>query len=167
LSEESSRYRRPERRPPNELAPRVADTRSPDPLDTLGHKGENEQMTFRMDVRVERVLEEGIYDAVLDNVEMKDTKNGERLMWTFRIPDEDDTTVVGWSSLSPSTRAKSCQWAAVLMGEIDPKIGWGPEDVIGRECRVVLSVYEDGQGVEKNGVDKVLRSKAGDPKAPF
>jgi len=124
-------------------------------------------MTFRMDVRVERVLEEGIYDAVLDNVGMKDTKNGDRLMWTFRIPDEDDTTVVGWSSLSPSTRAKSYQWAAVLMGEIDPKTGWGPEDVIGHECRVVLSVYEDGQGIEKNGVDKVLRPKNGESKAPF
>jgi hypothetical protein len=124
-------------------------------------------MTFRMDVRVERVLKEGIYDAVLEHVEMRDTKNGDRLMWTFRIPDENEATVVGWSSLSPSTRAKAYQWAAVLMGEIDPKIGWGPEDVIGGKCRVVLSVYEDGQGIEKNGVDKVLRPKAEEPKAPF
>ena len=116
-------------------------------------------MSFRMSVRVEKVLEEGIYDAILDNVEDRDTKNGERLMWTFRIPSEDDVQVVGWSSLSPSTRAKAYQWASTIMGEIDPKAGWGPEDVIGGKCRVVLDTYVDSQGIEKNGVDKVLKPK--------
>lgn len=128
-------------------------------------------MTFHMDVKIEKVLEEGVYDAILENVVDKETKNGERLMWTFRIPDEDDAEVIGRSSLSPSTKAKAYQWAAALMGEIDPKAGWGPEDVIGNPCRVVLSVYEDSQGFEKNGVDKVLKpkgraSKADDPSAP-
>jgi hypothetical protein len=117
-------------------------------------------MSFRMSVRVEKVLEEGIYDAALDNVEDKETKNGERLMWSFRIPSEDDAIVVGWSSLSPSTRAKPYEWATAIMGEIDPKTGWGPEDVIGSKCRVVLDTYEDSQGIEKNGVDKVLKPKA-------
>ncbi len=128
-------------------------------------------MSFHMDVKVEKVLEEGVYDAVLEYVVDKDTKNGERLMWTFRIPDEEDAEVIGWSSLSPSTKAKAYQWAAALMGEIDPKTGWGPEDVIGKDCRVVLSVYEDAQGFDKNGVDKVLKpkgraSKADDPPEP-
>ena len=116
-------------------------------------------MSFRMSVRVEKVLEEGVYDAVLDNVEEKETKNGERLMWTFRIPSEDDVQVVGWSSLSPSTRAKAYQWASAIMGEIDPKLGWGPEDVVDGECRVVLDTYVDSQGIEKKGVDKVLKPK--------
>jgi len=116
-------------------------------------------MSFRMSVRVEKVLEEGLYDAILDNVEDKETKNGERLMWTFRIPSEDDATVTGWSSLSPSTRAKAYQWASAIMGEIDSKLGWGPEDVIGGRCRVVLDTYVDSQGIEKNGVDKVLKPK--------
>jgi hypothetical protein len=124
-------------------------------------------MSFRMSVRVERVLEEGIYDAILDNVEDRDTKNGERLMWTFRIPSEEDATVTGWSSLSPSTRAKAYQWASAIMGEIDPRLGWGPEDVVGGKCRIVLDTYEDSQGIEKNGVDKVLKPKIEDPKAPF
>jgi hypothetical protein len=116
-------------------------------------------MAFRMSVRVEKVLEEGIYDAVLDNVEKKDTKKGERLMWSFRIPSEDDAIVVGWSSLSPHARAKPYQWAATIMGEIDPKTGWGSEDVIGGKSRVVLDTYEDSQGIKKNGVDKVLKPK--------
>jgi hypothetical protein len=40
-------------------------------------------LSFRMDVRVEKVLEDGAYDAKLLNVEQKETKFGDRLMWTF------------------------------------------------------------------------------------
>jgi hypothetical protein len=117
-------------------------------------------MSFRMSVRVERVLEEGVYDAILDDVVDKDTKNGQRLMWTFCIPSEDDVNVTGWSSLSPSTRAKAYLWASAIMGEINPKIGWGPEDVIGGKCQVVLDTYEDSNGIKKNGVDRVLKPRA-------
>jgi hypothetical protein len=81
-------------------------------------------------------------------------------MWTFRIPSEDATTVIGFTSMSPSTKAHAYTWAAAIMGDIDPKIGWGPEDVIGGKGRVVLGTYEDAQGVEKNKVEKVLRAKA-------
>jgi hypothetical protein len=38
-----------------------------------------------MDVKVEKVLEDGAYDAKLMNVEQKETKFGDRLMWTFEI----------------------------------------------------------------------------------
>ena len=75
-------------------------------------------------------------------------------MWTFEVSDEN-TEVVGFTSMSPSTKAKAYQWAAAIMGEIDPKIGWGPEDVIGGGCTVVLEVAEDAQGAEKNKVVKV------------
>jgi hypothetical protein len=51
-------------------------------------------MTFHMDVKVEKVLEEGVYDAVLENVVDKDTKNGERLMWTFRMGTLSKTSTV-------------------------------------------------------------------------
>ncbi len=113
-----------------------------------------------MDVKVDRVLEDGTYDAILDNVVDKETKFGERLMWTFRIPGEGDTTVVGFTSMSPSTKTYAFQWATAIMGEIDPKIGWGPEDVTGGKCRVSLGTYKDAQGVEKNKVEKVPRYKA-------
>src|SRR5829696_7665511 len=115
-------------------------------------------MSFRMEVKVERVLEEGTYAATLANVEKKETKFGERLMWTFDIP-EENTEVVGFTSTSYSTNAKAYNWAKAIMGEIDPKIGWGPEDVIGGECVVVLEVAEDAQGSEKNKVQKVKPPK--------
>jgi hypothetical protein len=114
-------------------------------------------LSFRMDVKVERVLEDGAYDAKLINVEQKETKFGDRLMWTFEV-DGENTEVVGFTSMSPSTKAKAYQWAVAIAGEIDPKVGWGPEDLIGGECVVVLEAAEDAQGTEKNKVVKVIKS---------
>ena len=116
-------------------------------------------MGFRMEVRVDRVLDKGSYRAVLENVEEKETKFGSRLMWTFLLPGEK-VQVVGFTSMSPSTKANAYRWAAAIAGGIDPKIGWGPEDVIDRECVVVLDVAEDAQGVERNKVVGVKPNNA-------
>jgi hypothetical protein len=77
-------------------------------------------LSFRMDVKVEKVLEDGAYEARLVNVEQKETKFGDRLMWTFEV-DGENTEVVGFTSMSPSTKAKAFQWAAAIVGEIDPR----------------------------------------------
>ena len=121
-------------------------------------------MSFRMDVRVEKVLEDGAYDAKLTNVEQKETKFGDRLMWTFEVA-EENTEVVGFTSMSPSTKAKAYQWALAIVGEIDPKLGWGPEDLIGGECIVALEAAEDAQGSEKNKVVKVKPPRTNKPGA--
>jgi hypothetical protein len=113
-----------------------------------------------MEVKVEKVLEDGAYDAKLVNVEQKETKFGDRLMWTFQI-DGENTEVVGFTSMSLSTKAKAYQWAAAIAGEIEPKLGWGPEDLIGGECVVVLDAAEDAQGTEKNKVVKVKPPRKG------
>ena len=115
-------------------------------------------MSFRMDVKVEKVLEDGAYDARLVNVEQKDTKFGDRLMWTFEVAGEN-TEVVGFTSMSPSTKAKAYQWASAIAGEIEPELGWGPEDLMGGGCVVVLEAAEDAQGTEKNKVVKVKSPK--------
>jgi hypothetical protein len=119
---------------------------------------------FRMDVKVEKVLEDGAYDAKVFNVEDKETKFGSRIMWTFDLPSEN-TQVVGFTSMSPSTKAKAYQWASAIMGEIDPKVGWGPEDLIGGECVVVLEAAKDAQGAEKNKVVKVKPPRKDKPAA--
>jgi hypothetical protein len=122
-------------------------------------------LSFRMDVKVEKVLKDGAYDAKLVNVEQKETKFGDRLMWTFEVNGEN-TEVVGFTSMSPSTKANPYQWAVAIAGEIDPKSGWGPEDIIGGECVVVLEAAEDAQGNEKNKVVKVRpprRNETADP----
>jgi hypothetical protein len=113
-----------------------------------------------MDVKVEKVLDDGAYEATLVNVEQKETKFGDRLMWTFEI-DGENVEVVGFTSMNPSTKAKAYQWAAAIAGEIDPNQGWGPEDLIGGECVVVLEAAEDAQGAEKNKVVKVKPPRKG------
>ena len=55
-------------------------------------------MGFHMDVRIDKVFDEGTYRAVLENVEEKETKFGELLMWSFRLLDEN-AEVVGFTSL--------------------------------------------------------------------
>jgi hypothetical protein len=117
-----------------------------------------------MDVKVEKILEDGAYDARVMNVEQKETKFGDRLMWTFEVAGEN-TEVVGFTSMSPSTKAKAYQWATAIAGEIDPKLGWGPEDLIGGECIVVLETAEDAQGSEKNKVVRVKPPSKNKPDA--
>ena len=112
-------------------------------------------MSFRMNIRVDELLDEGPYRAVLENVEERETKFGQRLMWTFSILGKN-VEVVGFISMSPSTRGHAYRWARALMGEIDPHLSWEPEDVVGRECVVVLEVAEDAQGAER---DKVVDVK--------
>jgi len=107
---------------------------------------------------VDKVYEEGSYRAILEDVEPKDTKFGWRLMWRFRLLNENGE-VVGFTSMSPSTKANAYRWAEAIMGDIDPKVGWGPEDVIGGECIVVLEITEDAQDVQKNKVVNVKPAK--------
>jgi hypothetical protein len=126
-----------------------------------GFEGD-EKLSFRMDVKVEKDLEDGAYDAKLVNLEQKETKVGDRLMWTFEVNGEG-TEVVGFTSMSPSTKAKAYKWAAAIAGEIDPKLGWGPEDLIGGECVVVLEAAEDAQGAEKNKVVRVKPPRRNKP----
>jgi hypothetical protein len=113
-----------------------------------------------MDVKVEKVLEDGAYDAKLINVEQKETKFGDRLMWTFEVAGEN-TEVVSFTSMSPSTKANAYQWAVAIAGELDAELGWGPEDLIGGECVVVLEAAEDAQGTKKNKVVKVRPPRKG------
>src|SRR5688500_9526988 len=81
---------------------------------SLGNDCEGvKKLSFRMDVKVEKVLEDGAYDARLINVEQRETKFGERLMWTFEVAGEN-TEVVGFTSMSPSTKAKAYQWAVAI-----------------------------------------------------
>ena len=122
-------------------------------------------------MRVEKVLDDGVYDARLVDVEQKETKYGKGLMWTFEVLREN-TQVVGFTSMSPSTRAKAYCWARALAGKIDPELGWGPEDVVGGECAVALEIAEDAQGVEKNKVVAVKPPRSGktavaDPEKSF
>jgi len=104
-----------------------------------------------MGVQEDKVLPPGPYQAVLDDIEVKETAHGERLMWTFGVPSEN-AQVVGFSSLNEKTSAKAYLWASAIAGKIDPKEGWGPRTVKGQWCTIYLDTARDSQGRVKNKV---------------
>ena len=112
-------------------------------------------MSLWMGVQDDKVLPSGPYQAVLDDLEVKETTHGERLMWTFDVPSEN-AQIVGFSSLNEKTSAKAYQWASAIAGEIDPKVGWGPETVKGKRCTIYVDTARDAQGREKNKVQGVV-----------
>src|SRR5215218_10167938 len=101
-------------------------------------------MTF-MGIRVDDLIEDGTYDAVLKSVEKNENHHGEYLHWRFTLA-ERNAEVSGFSSTSASTQAKAYKWAVALNNDIASKAGWEPEDVVGRRCLVVIETYEDANG---------------------
>ena len=110
-------------------------------------------MGFRMNVNNNELLEPGAYPAVLQSIEQKETQYGERPLWLFYVP-EEGAEVAGFTSRSSSRQAHAFLWASSLNSDIADKRDWGPVDVEGRKCTLVVGVYEGAKG-EKN---KVLRS---------
>jgi len=107
-----------------------------------------------MEVQEDKVLPPGPYQAVLNDIEIKETAHGERLMWTFSVPSQN-AQVVGFSSLNEKTSAKAYQWASAIAGKIDPKAGWGPHTVKGKRCTIYVDTARDAQGRERNKVQGV------------
>jgi hypothetical protein len=117
-----------------------------------------------MEVRKDEPVPPGWYEAECREVEDVDTTFGVRLRWTYLLL-EVGAEVSGWTSMSPSTRARAYEWAEVLNGgPIDPKVGWGPETVEGKRCRVKVEAYKDSKGEPRSKVKQVepTREAAGE-----
>lgn len=110
-------------------------------------------MTISFTVRKDEPLEEGSYQAVLRSMEKKQTTFGERILWLFEVP-ELNAEVAGFTSRSGSTQSKPYRWAKHLNSAVAGKSSWGPDDVVGKECTVVVDVYQDDKGT-KNRVSEV------------
>lgn len=117
-------------------------------------------MSFKMNVKSDEPLEPGVYSAVLRSVEEKDTKFGERLLWIFDLPERGGAEIAGFTSRSSSRRAFAFQRATALEPSIADQKSWGADDVVGRECTLVVGVYESAQG-KKNKVIEVRPLQAG------
>jgi hypothetical protein len=103
-------------------------------------------MAWRMDIRKDEPVPPGWYEAECRRAEDVDTPFGLRLRWIFWLR-KIGAEVSGWTSMSPSTRARAYQWAEVMNGSpIDPKDGWGPETVEEKRCWVKVENYRDSKG---------------------
>ena len=112
-------------------------------------------MTWKMEVRKDDPAPPGWHEAECRKVEDVDTTFGTRLHWMYWLP-KIGAEVSGWTSMSPSTKARAYQWAEVLNGgPIDPKVGWGPETVEGKRCLVKVEEYRDSKGELRTKVTEI------------
>jgi hypothetical protein len=113
-------------------------------------------MTWKMDVRKDEPAPPGWHKAVCLRPEPVETATfGTRLHWPYRLL-ESGIEVSGWTSMSPSTKARAYQWAETLNGgPIDPKDGWGPETVEGKRCMVKVEAYKDSKGETRTKVTEI------------
>ena len=112
-------------------------------------------MTWKMEIRKDDPVPPGWYEAECRKVEDVDTVHGIRLRWMYWLP-KIGAEVSGWTSMSPSTKARAYQWAEVLNGgPIDPKAGWGPETVEGKRCWVKVEAYKDSKGESRTKVTEI------------
>jgi hypothetical protein len=112
-------------------------------------------MTWKMEVRKDEPQPPGWYQAVCRKVEDVDTTYGIRLRWMYWLP-KISAEVSGWTSMSPSTKARAYGWAEVLNGgPIDPAVGWGPETVEGKGCWVKVEEYKDSKGELRTKVTEI------------
>ena len=110
-------------------------------------------MSISFTVRKDEPLDEGTYPAVLKSMEKKETSFGQRILWLFEVT-EHNAEVAGFTSFSESTQANAYLWATSLNEDIRSKTSWGPDDVVGRECILDVTVVEDSKSRKKN---KILR----------
>src|SRR5215208_4375063 len=112
-------------------------------------------MSWKMEVRKDEPPPPGWYEAKCRKVKDTDTAFGMRLRWIFWLRNIG-AEASGWTSMSPSTRARAYEWAEILNGgPIDPKEGWGPETVEEKPCWVKVENFRDSKGQTRAKVTKI------------
>ena|SRR5215210_7561547 len=112
-------------------------------------------MSWKMDVRKDEPAPPGWHEGECLKVEDVDTSFGMRLRWIFWLR-KIGAEVSGWTSMSPSTKARAYQWAEILNGEpISPEEGWGPETVEEKRCWVKVENYRDSKGQTRAKVTEI------------
>src|SRR5215212_4439123 len=110
-------------------------------------------MTWKMKVREDEPPPPGWYKAESLKVEDADTPFGMRLRWLFWLL-EIGVEVSGWTSMSPSTKARAYEWAEILSGgPIDGT--WGPETVERKRCWAKVESCKDSKGEIRSKVREI------------
>ena len=121
----------------------------------------NEQMseTFKgVKGRRPEILEGGTYPATVADFRLVPTAWGERVAWIFQ-PDgySENARPAGFTSKADGYKAKPMEWARRILGKSDatdmkwgkdlkekrPVVNWGPEELLGKPCRIVVEKNYD------------------------
>ncbi len=118
------------------------------------------------------IIPAGVYDATLKSVEERESTqpsqydNGSTsyLFWTFAIVGKKKTVEVSGSS-SPrfGPKAKANRWVSALLGR---KLATGEvidlEALIGKPCKLTVTLETDDQNFERNRIGDVLPMGTGE-----
>ncbi len=119
------------------------------------------------------IIEAGEYPAVVADLKLRPSSFGDQyVQWIFQ-PDgfSEDVEVAGSTSLAAGRTAKGMEWARRILGKSDatdmkwgrdlkekrPIIDWGPDNLVGKPCRIVVEKnYDEDEEVDRNRVVNVL-----------
>jgi hypothetical protein len=127
-------------------------------------------------------IEGGEYAAIVSDLKLRPSSFGDQyVQWLFQ-PDgfPEDVQVAGSTSLAAGRTAKGMEWSRRILGKSDatdmkwgrdlkekrPVIDWGPDNLVGKPCRVVVEKnYDEDEEVYRNRVVNVLPPTDGAPAA--
>ena len=112
-------------------------------------------MTFDITFEREEPLPPGIYDAVVDSADLRDTRFGEKILFDFTVP-EHGARVPGWAKPSNHPKSNAYRWSIAINPAVKANGRFRPEDVVDRKCRLELDVYVNSEGDKKNKIVRVL-----------
>jgi hypothetical protein len=114
----------------------------------------------------EEIIEDGWYPAEISSVEQRETKFGEKLLFTFEVDAGDKGTVAidAWLSISDHPKANLVKWAKQLFGDRE----FNTDEFVGAKVEAFVEAGENADGEPKNVVRKLRLAKGkgkGKPKS--
>lgn len=114
------------------------------------------------------VIEPGMYSAAIDSVTPEDPNprfedSRPQLKFIFAVTDADaaDAKVFAWTGQTFGPKSKLRPWLAALMPDFNPDTDeLDTEDLVGKRCRIVVTLKKGEDNVERNRVAEVLPAEA-------
>ena len=101
-------------------------------------------------------LDTGVYPATIRDIQITDGKFGPQLQWDFDLVGGGSQR--GWSGTTMSGKSKLGKWVMALLGNIPDELD--TDHLVGKPCRLSLTVKTTDDGTEFNRVDNVLAPRA-------
>lgn len=116
------------------------------------------------------LIEANVYAAVVDSVTPEDANPRfedarPQLKFIFKVSDpvwlgdsdEDEAKVFAWTGQTFGSKSKLRPWLAVLLPDFNPdKDELDTDDLVGKRCKIVVTVKKGDDGKERNRVTELL-----------
>jgi len=111
---------------------------------------------MKLQKRVYELLDVGTYGATVQSVEQATGQYGDQAKMTFGL-DDSDAVLTAWASAKYGPNTKLGRWASAILGGMADELD--TDMLIGKPCRLVVTVKAKDDGTQYNKVDEVLPPK--------